>query len=107
MPRHYAETPASAKPGPAAARPAAARGAETTRATPGNPLLRGAGDALLQLQRRHGNRYTQQVISHAREPTSQKVAPVSPEAAPVVPASLVLGPASDRAGHRADRNAWR
>jgi len=49
----------------------------------GGGRLKGAGSALLQLQRGYGNRYVQRVVDQAR-------------AAPVSQASLLPGPAGDR-----------
>lgn len=119
MPRHQARTLALAKAGPVAARPVATPTAQVSQDSllpglselhngqtaqaqaaamqqaSGGQLVR-AGAALLHMQSQYGNRYVQQVISHAREAR-----------APVVQAKLALGPASDRYEQEADRVAAR
>ncbi|MGH3926058.1 MAG: DUF4157 domain-containing protein, partial [Pseudonocardiaceae bacterium] len=62
----------------------------------GDHLAR-VGDVLLRLQGRHGNRYVQQVIDHARQSASPAV--------PVIQTKLVLGPANGRYEREADRIA--
>jgi len=77
---------------------APALGAALRRAKGGR--LARAGHALLQLQGQYGNRYVQQVVTHARQDPSRADAPV-------VQAKLVLGPADDRYEQEADRVAER
>jgi len=63
----------------------------------GGRLVR-AGHALLQLQRRYGNRYVQQVVGHARRAAD-------PASEPVIQTELVVGPSGDRYERAADRVA--
>ena len=126
MPRRHAWRPVPAKPRLAPPRRAATPGAETAQAARDSPLGRvasgrggvpgaraqaavlyqasggrfaRAGRALLYLQAQYGNRYVQQVVSHARQAAS--LVP-----APVVQAKLVEGRAGDRYEQQADRVAW-
>lgn len=55
-----------------------------------------AGNALLQLQRLHGNGYVQQVVGYARQVAHRR-------AAPVIQTKLRIGPADDRYEREADR----
>jgi hypothetical protein len=97
-PAHRAEAPASASVGtPARSRAAMLPGGNSgllaaVLARTGGGRLKGAGSALLQLQRGYGNRYVQRVVDQART-------------APVSQARLLLGPADDRYEREADRVA--
>lgn len=94
-PAHRAEAPASASLGtPARSRAAMLAGGNSgllaaVLARTGGGHLKGAGSALLQLQRGYGNRYVQRVVDQART-------------APVSQARLLLGPADDRYEREAD-----
>lgn len=56
------------------------------------------GHVLLQLQRRRGNRYVQQVLGHPPQQANRATAPV-------IQTKLMLGPAGDRYEREADRVA--
>lgn len=75
--------------------PARLQAADLSRASGGH--LARVGQVLLQLQRRHGNRYVQEVLGHPRR--------VSHPAVPLVRAELTVGPADDRHERAADRVA--
>ncbi|MGQ0778512.1 MAG: eCIS core domain-containing protein [Pseudonocardiales bacterium] len=66
-------------------------------APPGGHLAR-VGNALLQLQRLHGNQYVQQIVGHTRQAAH-------PSAAPVIQTKLLLGPADNCHEREADRVA--
>lgn len=84
----------------AAAPPAPAQAVALSRSSGGH--LARAGDALLQLQRLHGNRYVQEVLGYTRGRARQEAPPVT---APVVQTKLRVGPADDRYEREADRVA--
>ena len=97
-PAHRAEAPASASVGtPARSRAAMLPVGDSgslaaVLARTGRGRLKGAGPALLQLQRGYGNHYVQRVVDQVTT-------------APVSQASMLLGPADDRYEREADRVA--